>query len=195
MKSFRRIFRFITPVSLALLLASCATVSQRVPSVHITNTKSVSIFPAAYDAVAVDGAFLFTGAFGDRSFSCQAYVVCDAEGIFMQAFSDFGTTLLTINCDSEGHVTASSDMMPQMFARYVVMDAQLAYYDFNVLRDALADASLTLTEEREGGSVVRRVFNRVDLVSEFTVDEATGSLTVKNSLRNYEYSLTALANG
>lgn len=189
--SMKKIFVFL-PAAVLLLFSACtSTGTQKVPKVHITNSKAVPVFPAAYDKTAVDKIFLFTGMFGEQEFTCNAYVQCDQNGMFMQAFSDFGTTLLTIECDSEGRVSAVSDMMPDAFAPFIVMDAQLSYYDFEPLRAALENASLTFTEETDGATLLRRVYNDDNLISEYSVDTQNLSLSVKNYLRDYEYNLAA----
>lgn len=176
-----------------LLLPSCRTArAPREPRVRLTNAAAVPLFPPALMEGVLDGPYAFRADFAGRAFDFPAYVQCDGGGLFVQAMNTFGASIMTLSYDGVS-LSLETELLPASFrAEYIVMDVQLAYYNFDALREALERAGLSFVELRHEGTWRRELYDGDALVSEFTVDSVEGTLSVKNYLRGYEYSLALL---
>lgn len=173
------------------LFCSCASskVEPAAPKIYVTNFKKTHLLPPHLIASPVEGVFLFQGSFAGQTFSTPVYVKADEEGIFMQLLSAFGSTMATLSFEG-GDVAFQSSILPEdLKAEYIVADFQFAYYDFDQTQTALAYSSLTFTQESDERGYTRSIFDKKKLIAQYTVDSATNTVTVKNFLRGYEYSL------
>lgn len=186
----------VTRIILALsfvpaLLCSCASskVEPPTPKIYVTNTKKMHLLPPHLMSTPVEGIFLFEGSFGEQAFSTPVYVKADSEGIFMQLLSAFGSTLATLSFEG-GDVMFSSSFFPEdLRVEYIVADFQFAYCDFEQTQSVLASSSLTFHQELTGTGYTRSILDKKKLIAQYTVNNAANTVTVKNFLRGYEYSL------
>ena len=173
------------------LFCSCASsnVEPATPKIYVTNTKKTHLLPPHLIASPVEGVFLFEGSFAGQTFSTPVYVKASSEGVFMQLLSAFGSTVATLSFEG-GDVAFQSSILPDdLRAEYIVADFQFAYYDFDQTHSALASSSLTFTQESDDTGYTRSIFDKKKLIAQYTVESATNTVTVKNFLRGYEYSL------
>ena len=107
----------------------------------------------------------------------------------MQLLSAFGSTVATLSFEG-AEVDFTSSVFPEdLKAEYIVADFQFAYYDFSKTQSVLASSSLTFIQESDDAGYTRLIFDKKKLIAQYTVDSATNTVTVKNFLRGYEYSL------
>ena len=194
--AYNRQMHGVTRIVLAVfctlsLFCSCASsnVEPTTPKIYVTNTKKTHLLPPLFMQSPVEGVFLFQGSFGSQNASTPVYVKADAEGVFMQLLSAFGSTVATLSFEGADVDFTSSVFPEDLKAEYIVADFQFAYYDFSKTQSVLASSSLTFTQESDGTGYTRSIFDKKKLIAQYTVDSATNTVTVKNFLRGYEYSL------
>lgn len=170
----------------AFLFFSCATT--KLSPVYVTNSVKVQLLPVDSIKSEIDDYYLFEGEFGDKILSSIAYLTLSKKEIAVVLLSDLGVTLGEIIYDGESCSINSVVAPKKMKPEYIVLDLQNAFADFKTLKSHYSETKLSLTEEKSGGTTVRKIMSGKETVEEITIDEK--SILVKNHLRKYEYRLT-----
>lgn len=186
-----KIFPIMAMVS--ALFISCATSKVEgpvTPAVYVTNTKKVNILTAENISKPMDEVQLFEGTFGAQSFSFPLYINADEKGMYVSILNDVGTSMGELSY-SNGDVEFNSAVFPQnMKAEYIVWDIQLAFYDFQSLKERLAKYKLDFVVENDGAVEIRKILDGKNVIEEIHLDGT--STVIKNHLRGYEYHLTGV---
>ena len=126
--------------------------------------------------------------FGDREYAMNAYLMADVSGIRMIGMGDMGQELFELEFSSDLISLTGMAVLSGVSPEYIVMDLQLAYYQFSALEERLRASGLSF-EQTEAGSVRKRYirYQGTDII-EITMNE--NELKLINHLREYEYSIT-----
>jgi len=189
--SFKSSAGIVSGLFCALLLASCATMKaagMKYP-VYVTDTHVVDLLPSQNMERRIDELYLINGKFGRQSFTIQAYMLADENGIFINLLNDFGTDMGRLSYDGR-QLSFDSAVFPKTLkAQYITLDIQYTYYAPGAVRSALADAGLQFTVETNAdGTEIRKVMDGKKCVEEIT--KSAGTVKIVNYLRGYEYDLT-----
>ena len=186
----RKIPAVIALLILLFLYASCATTGQKATgkaSVFITDSKSVSVLPPRYMDGILDELQLFSGSFGEGTFSSLAYIRADQGGIDITLLNEMGLDMGKLSYDGTD-ISFSSPYFPkEIKAAYIVMDIQHAYYSVSALEKVYEDTGLAFVCGKVDGKEVRRVLDGDAIIEEVVKDGET--VTITNFLRGYQYKL------
>lgn len=180
-------------LALSLLLcvfASCATAGRNVTgeaSVFVTDSKSVSVLPAQCMDGNLDELQLFTGSFGEQTFSSLAYILADQKGIDITLLNEMGMDMGKLSFDGKNLSFLSPYFPKDVRADYIVLDIQNAYYDVSALKKQYDASGLAFSFELAEGKELRRVLDGGTLVEEIVKDGR--AVTITNFLRGYRYEL------
>lgn len=191
LNSFKRgFFLFLTGL-FVVLSVSCATMkagSMKYP-VYVTNTAVVDLLPPECMEGSLDTLDLLQGKFAQTTFSVQAYMQADSNGIFITLLNDFGTDMGNLSYTGEKLAFDSAVFPQSLKPQYIAADIQFAYYKADDVQTRLAGAGLGfICERHDDGTEVRRITAGRKVIEEIT--KASGSVKIVNSLRGYEYNLT-----
>ena len=180
-------------LALSLLLcvfASCATAGRKgagEASVFVTDSKSVPVLPPPCMDGILDELQLFTGSFGEQTFSSLAYIQADQGGIDITLLNEMGMDMGKLGYDGK-NLSFSSPYFPKdVRAEYMVLDIQNAYYDVSALKKQYDASGLAFSCEHLGGKEIRRVLDGDRIVEEIVKDG--NAVTITNFLRGYRYDL------
>ena len=191
----RKIPAFIALTLPFLLFASCATSGRkegrgdrRVIPVYITDSKAVTLLaPACMDGI-LDELQLFTGFFGEQSFSSLAYIQADQGGIGITLLNEMGMDMGSLSYDGKSLSFSSPYFPKDVRAEYIVLDIQNAYYELPALASLYDMAGgLSFSCELAGAKEIRRILDGNSIIEEIVKDSDAVSIT--NFLRGYRYEL------
>ena len=172
---------------------SCATTGRslnRQPDpVYVTNTQRFSLLPPDCLDAPFEAELLLSGRFGKNAFVLRSFLQLTGDTLLLSLFNDFGTGLGTLLYDGASVSFESNIFSKGMKAEYIVADLQFAYYRAERIRHALEAAGIAFTVERTADSEIRTLKSGGILIEE--IIKSAGTVTVKNHLRNYEYTLQA----
>ncbi len=170
---------------LILLLGSCASVKNTLRPVYVTNTKKINLLPPEQLAQEYEGMQMFSGSFGDRTFSLLSYSQIDENGIYLTLMNDFGTDMGSLSYDGVSVCIDSPFFSKDMPGEYIIAEMQNLYYDVSALK-ALYKASNLLYIVNKDGS--RSIYDGKKIIEEIQITDKTVKVT--NYLRGYSFAIT-----
>lgn len=145
--------------------------------------------PDAYTAEPVtEQLYSFQISFGDNNFECLSMVTLNSQQIEIYLFNQMAFDLGSLYYDGN-ELSFDSDFLPPSFdAAYIVSDIQNIFYDEQKLAQSCKKQGLSFTQVNSKGGFTRTISNKNGIIESIVKQENT--ITLKNSLRGYEYILT-----
>lgn len=179
----------------AFLLISCASGGggSSLGKVFVTNTTRVDVLPADAISATIDEYQRFDGKFGESEFGANLYLQADSGGIDILLLNELGIEMGSISYDGESARMDSSLFPEKLKCEYVILDLQNVYADFQVLKRHYKKYKLTFVEfvecptEDSVPKTVRVLSKKNDEIERIEIQE--GKISIKNTLRGYEYTL------
>ncbi len=173
----------------ASVFTSCATVKKLpgLEKVYVTNTKQINLLPTECIAQPLDSIMQLNITFEENSFSVLTYIQADENILFMELMNDFMISMGTLEYDGSSIQFDCAAFPSSLKPEYIINDFQNAYYSAGELKKNLNASRLIFEETAEGEVTKRFVKDNSKVIEEITI--TAESVTIKNYLRNYEYTL------
>lgn len=173
----------------ASVFTSCATVKKLpgLEKIYVTNTKQINLLPTEYIAQPLDSILQLNITFEENSFSVLTYIQADENILFMELMNDFMISMGTLEYDGSSIQFDCAAFPSSLKPEYIINDFQNAYYSAEELKKNLNASRLIFEETAEGEVTKRFVKDNSKVIEEITI--TAESVTIKNYLRNYEYTL------
>ena len=179
----------LTIILSASVFTSCATVKKLpgLEKIYVTNTKQINLLPTEYIAQPLDSIMQLNITFEENSFSVLTYIQADENILFMELMNDFMISMGTLEYDGSSIQFDCAAFPSSLKPEYIINDFQNAYYSAEELKKNLNASRLAFEELTEGEVTKRFVKDNSKVIEEITI--TAESVTLKNYLRNYEYTL------
>lgn len=178
-------------IAFSLILCCCHSGKNGLSAtpVYYTDDAFVHLLDVSGSGISIDAPQHIDGRYGDKDFSMDAWMRLNDSLLNVVLFSSFGNTLAEVTC-SRDSVRFNSSMMDmgKIKAEYIIADIQLCYYDMAVLKPHFESYGFTLIETTEGDATLRKLSKgNKDIL---TIRKVGNTIELKNSLRNYSYTVT-----
>lgn len=176
-------------ISVSSIFTSCVTVKKLpgLEKIYVTNTKQINLLPTECITTPVESIMQLNIAFEEKSFSVLTYIQADENILFMELMNDFMISMGTLEYDGSSINFDCAVFPSSLKPEYIINDFQNAYYSSAELKKNLNASHLIFEEETTGEITKRSIKDNSKLVEEITISPE--SVTIKNYLRSYEYTL------
>ena len=185
MKLFnRKVFFLLT----FFMLSGCASLQgvKKLKKVYVTNRKAVELLSPEFAGEGQDALYELTAVAGGESFSMLLYMQSDNDSLSVDFLNSFGTTMGTLFYDGSSVESEIAFMPAKIPPEYLVFDLQLLFYDAAAVKARLENAGLKCSIDGTGNCIIAEGEKQVVVIS----GDSDSTVTLKNLLRGYEYSLT-----
>lgn len=174
----------------ALLCSSCVSTraKKELYTVHVTDTKEVSLLPVEDLENEIDIVQLFSGTYDKVSFNMLAYTECNRNKISVVMMNELGIKLGSILYSDDGILLDSKFFSDKIKGEYIIIDFQNAYYKKERLADLYKASGLSFEVVENKDSEIRTIMDGDIVIEE--IEKSDGKITIRNYLRNYKYVLT-----
>ena len=188
MKLFNRKAFFLLTFLLVFMLSGCASLHgvKKLKKVYVTNRKAVELLSPEFSGEGQDALYELTAVAGGESFSMLLYLQSDKESLSVDFLNSFGTTMGTLFYDGSSVESEIAFMPAKIPPEYLVFDLQLLFYDADAVKARLENAGLKCSIDGTENFVIADGEKQVVVIS----GDSDSTVTLKNFLRGYEYSLT-----
>jgi len=186
-------FKVITSILLlsTLLLIGCSSV--RAPElVYVTDKAAAKLLSPGCVGEPFESYQLVTGSFSGRDdVVMECYVKMDQDSLELVAMARSGQTFAEIVYDGEAiHFSSPFVNGRKVKCEYVLLDLQYALYESGAVKESVEGIGLSYEETIEGDAVKRTIFDGGSVV--WSMERSGSTMSVKNVLRDYEYTIEAL---
>ncbi len=178
-------FLFFLMVLLTLLSCRSTAVKALLRPVYVTNSKKINLLPPENVANKCDGIQMFSGTFGENTFSMLSYTIVDENCVSLALMNDFGTDMGSIFYDGKAVSFDSAFFSDKLPGEYIIAELQNVYYDVASLKANYAANHLTFELLPDGS---RRILDGKKTIEEIHFTE--NSITVINYLRAYSFVIS-----
>ena len=188
MKLFNKKAVLLVPIVLVLMLSGCASLhgAKKLKKVYVTNRKAVELLPLEFAGEGQEALYELTAVAGGETFSMLLYMQSDNESLSVDFLNSFGTTMGTLFYDGSSVESEIAFMPAKIPPEYLVFDLQLLFYDAAAVKARLENAGLKCSIDGTGNCIIADGEKQVVVIS----GDSDSTVTLKNLLRGYEYSLT-----
>ena len=188
MKLFNRKVFFLLTFAVIFMLSGCASLQgvKNLKKVCVTNRKAVELLSPEFSGEGQDALYELTAVAGGDSFSMLLYMQSDKESLSVDFLNSFGTTMGMLFYDGTSVESEIAFMPAKIPPEYLVFDLQLLFYDAAAVKARLENAGLKCSIDGTGNFVIADGEKQVVVIS----GDSDSTVTLKNLLRGYEYSLT-----
>lgn len=129
-----------------------------------------------------------SGAFGNRKFSSDAWMLLNDSTIHLILFGDFGNTVAELVYTGDSvHFKSPWMDAEKIKPEYILSDIQFCYYPKEALEKNFSDAGFSFVEENRGNVLVRKLFDGNLPILE--MERTEKKISLKNDLRHYSYAI------
>lgn len=178
-------------VLIGMMLSSCHNAHGTLSSMPVfyTDDASVELINIKKNKVSIDAPQHIEGAYGEKTFSMDAWMRMNDSLLNIVLFSGFGNTVAELKFTSDSLKFESSVMNAEKTkAEYIVADIELCYFDMAVLKPHYEASQFSLTEtinENESKRTLSKGGKEI-----LTITNNGSTIQLKNILRNYSYTIT-----
>ena len=162
--------------------------------VYITNSKKFYLLSPKEISSPFEKQIMFEGEFQKNSFSILSYLQATEQELYINIFTDFGTSLGEIIYNGTEIVFDSAIFPKNLKPEYIISDIQFAYYNFDAVKNALNKIQIGFFNESSNSDSTQIFTIRNGLKSTSPlIEKITYSgniITIENFLRGYKYILT-----
>lgn len=190
-KALARIIIAFATVLVGMTLCGChnAHGSLSAMPVFYTDDASVELISINKNKISIDAPQHIEGAYGEKTFSMDAWMRMNDSILNIVLFSGFGNTVAELKYTSDSLKFESTVMNAEKTkAEYIVADIQLCYFDMAVLKPHYEAQHFLLTEATNGNESIRTLAK--DGKDILTITNNGSTIQLKNTLRNYSYTIT-----
>ena len=162
--------------------------------VYITNSKKLYLLSPKEISSPFEKQIMFEGEFQKNSFSILSYLQATEQELYINIFTDFGTSLGEIIYNGTEIVFDSAIFPKNLKPEYIISDIQFAYYNFDAVKNALNKIQIGFFNESSNSNSTQifTIRNGLKTTSPL-IEKITHSgniITIENFLRGYKYILT-----
>lgn len=162
--------------------------------VYITNSKKFYLLSPKEISSPFEKQIMFEGEFQKNSFSILSYLQATEQELYINIFTDFGTSLGEIIYNGTEIVFDSAIFPKNLKPEYIISDIQFAYYNFDAVKNALNKIQIGFFNESSNADSTQifTIRNGLKTTSPL-IEKITHSgniITIENFLRGYKYILT-----
>lgn len=162
--------------------------------VYITNSKKFYLLSPKEISSPFEKQIMFEGEFQKNSFSILSYLQATEQELYINIFTDFGTSLGEIIYNGTEIVFDSAIFPKNLKPEYIISDIQFAYYNFDAVKNALNKIQIGFFNESSNSDSTQifTIRNGLKTTSPL-IEKITHSgniITIENFLRGYKYILT-----
>ena len=162
--------------------------------VYITNSKKFYLLSPKEISSPFEKQIMFEGEFQKNSFSILSYLQATEQELYINIFTDFGTSLGEIIYNGTEIVFDSAIFPKNLKPEYIISDIQFAYYNFDAVKNALNKIQIGFFNESSNSNSTQifTIRNGLKTTSPL-IEKITHSgniITIENFLRGYKYILT-----
>lgn len=191
LRSFLFKIGLLGAVSLVLSCASRSSfVSDQYP-VYYSDLHFVHLIDPAKNPTKIEERQNMTGAYGDKKFSAESWMLLDSASMRIMLFSSMGNTLAEISYTQDS-ITFESRWMDakKIKPEYILADIQFCYYPTNVLKENFERADLEFSEVELSDRKVRTLSESGREI--LRMEKIGNRISLKNELRKYSYQVESL---
>lgn len=157
--------------------------------VYYTDDSPVELLNITKNKVSIDAPQHIEGTYGGKTYSVDAWMRMNDTLLDIVLFSGFGNTIAELKFTSDSLKFESSVMDTKKGkAEYIVSDIQLCYFSMDILEPHYKANGYTLTQDIDGDTTKRTLSK--DGKEILTVTQSGSTILLKNSFRNYSYTIT-----
>lgn len=176
---------------IGIFVCSCSHshISHLTLPVYYTDNFPVELINIKKNNISIDAPQHIEGTYNNKTYSVDAWIQMNDTLLNIVIFSSFGNTIAELKYTTDSLKFESSIMNTQKGkAEYIVSDIQLCFFSMDILEPHYKASGYILTQDSKNNSTKRTLSK--DGKEILTITQSGNTTILKNTLRNYSYTIT-----